>query len=87
MQRSGATGHSGPIDRFGRPGETLNFIAGSRMWNWLMSISPRTSYGSRDATARGWTGANWLRRVGPVLRRSARSSTASTKPGWLTAQW
>ena len=27
-----ATGHSGPIDRFGRPGLTLNFIAGKRMW-------------------------------------------------------
>ncbi len=30
--RSVATGHSGPIERFGRPGFTLNFIAGKRMW-------------------------------------------------------
>ena len=41
--RSGAVGHSGPIERFGRPGFTLNFIAGKRMWYCAVGTESLTS--------------------------------------------
>ena len=36
-------GPNGPIERFGRPGFTLSFIDGNRMWYWAVGTESLTS--------------------------------------------
>ena len=82
-----ATGHSGPIDRFGRPGFTLNFIAGKRMWYCAVGTLSVTSYGASGPYASGCTGGNWLSRRPSTSIRWRCSSITFTKSGWLSWQW
>ena len=58
--RSGPTGRSGPIDRFGRPGMTLTLVFGQIKWNW-----PSTAAASPCARER----AKWLANVGWLASR------------------